>query len=448
MGAYKGALSPKSSKLLPKTSGAFPKPDMPKTVTPLTVQDCKNAAPGSKAFDGGGLYLEVARSGSRYWYLKYRHNGAERRMGIGPFPAIALPAARTARDEAKAHLRAGRDPQQQQRVVVASNQTAAANTYEAIARELHQLNPLTWQDAHREKWLAMQERHLFARIGSLPVTQITAPILLAPLRVVEQQGKHETATSLRQYASQTLRYAVQTGRAERDVSIDLRGAIRAPIQRSYGAVTDVEKLPELIRAVHAYHGRSITREALWLSALLFQRPGNLRGLQWDWVSFSKHVIVIPSAEMKRTLRAKVQGKPHEVPLSSQAVDCLQRLKNLSGGGKYVFPSERTGERPMSDGTVNSALRRLGYSKEEMTAHGFRAMARTVLAEHHDIPESVLEELLGHGKPGPLGSAYDRTTWTRQRKEAMQAWGDFLDGFVTMPAKKATAKVVRLAGRAA
>ncbi|MBB3175903.1 phage integrase central domain-containing protein [Variovorax sp. Sphag1AA] len=398
---------------------------MPKTVTPLTARQCQAAKPG-KLFDGGGLYLETTTGGSRFWYMKYRHSGVERRHGIGPYPQCGLAEARAARDKAKALLRDGMDPQQQREVERESARTASVQTYEAIARELHERNPLGWQEAHREKWLAMQTRHLFPRIGGMPVAQITAPILLAPLTVVEAQGKHETATSLRQYASQTLRYAVQTGRAERDVSVDLRGAIRAPIQKSYGAVTDVERLPELIRAIHGYHGRAITREALLLSALLFQRPGNIRGLQWAWINFDKETISIPSHEMKRTLRAKVQGKPHVIPLSPQAIECLRRLENLTGGGVYVFPSERTGERPMSDGTVNAALRRLGYSKDEMTAHGFRAMARTVLAEHHNIPEAVLEELLGHGKANPLGSAYDRTTWTKQRIEAMRVWGAYLD----------------------
>ncbi|MEJ8847691.1 tyrosine-type recombinase/integrase [Variovorax rhizosphaerae] len=415
---------------------------MPKQIAPLTAAQCKSATTG-KHFDGGGLFLEVAKSGARYWYMKYRHAGSERRYGIGAYPAVSLSDARAERERAKAVLRDGHDPQQQREVQRAKAQVSAVTTFEGIAREFHERNPLAWQDAHRRKWLEMQERHLFPRIGGLPVAQITAPILLAPLIVVEQQGKHETATSLRQYASQTLRYAVQTGRAERDVSVDLRGAIRAPIQRSYGAVTAVEELPELIRALSAYHGRSLTREALWLSVLLFQRPGNLRGLQWDWVDFEKQIIVIPSGEMKRTLRAKVQGKAHEVPLSAQAIECLRRLENLSGRGKYVFPSERTGERPMSDGTVNGALRRLGYSGQEATAHGFRATARTVLAEHHDIPEAVLEELLGHGKPGPLGSAYDRTQWTKQRREAMTIWGNYLEK-LAKPAPPRASRVVRMA----
>jgi len=416
---------------------------MPKQIAPLTAKQC-DAAPQGKHFDGGGLFLEVNANGARYWYLKYRYGGGERRYGIGPYPAVKLPDARAARERAKALLRDGHDPQQQRKVERERARVSAVNTYEGIAREYHERNPLAWQTAHRDKWLAMQARHLFPRIGGLPVTQITAPILLAPLVIVEKRGMHETATSLRQYASQVLRYAVQTGRAERDVSVDLRGAIRAPIQKSYGAVTEVEHLPELIRAIDCYHGRSLTREALWLSALLFQRPGNLRGLQWDWVSFDKQTIAIPSAEMKRTLRAKIQGKSHIVPLSAQAIQCLRRLENMTGGGKYVFPSERTGERPMSDGTVNAALRRLGYSKEQMTAHGFRAVARTVLAEHHDIPEAVLEELLGHGKANALGGAYDRTTWVTQCREAMKVWGNYLEGLAApaMASVKAV-KVVRI-----
>lgn len=425
---------------------------MAKLIRPLTDAVCRNTkatdpATGKpavrKVYDGQGLYLQCNPTGSKLWRLKYQSpEGKERTLALGAFPEVSLTDAREKRVEARKMLAQQQDPVRQRKLDRMTAATRAANTYELVARELHERNPLDWQEAHREKWLAMQANHLFPKIGRLPVADITAPVLLAPLMAIDKLGRHETATSLRQYAGQVLRYAVQTGRAERDISGDLRGAIRTPIQRNYAAVTSVDELPGLLRAIHSYSGTAITREALWLSALLFQRPGNLRALRWTWVDLDAQTITIPSLEMKRSLRAKVQGKPHIVPLSSQAVECLQRLEHLTGSGVYVFPSARTGERPMSDGTVNAALQRLGY-KDQMTAHGFRAMARTVLAEHHDIPEAVLEELLGHGKPGPLGSAYDRATWDKQRKAAMTVWGNYLEGLTKPKPRAKLQKVVRI-----
>ncbi|SFL87471.1 integrase arm-type DNA-binding domain-containing protein [Variovorax sp. OV329] len=430
---------------------------MPKIVRPLTDKEVKAATyalhaehghpVAKKLFDGGGLYLEASPNGRKTWNLKYRVAGTERRITLGTYPGMGLAEARKRREEAKELVRDGHDPVQKRQLERVRAETASATTYEGIAREMHELNPLNWQAAHKKKWLAMQVRHIFPRLGRLPITAITAKVLHVPLQAVEHTGKLETATSLRQYAGQVFDYAVRTERATANPATSLRRAMKAPIQRGYAAITDVERLPDLVRAIHGYHGRVLTKEALWLAALLFQRPGNLRGLQWEWIDFGAQQLVIPSAEMKRTLRAKVQGADHIVPLSAQAIECLKRLQSLSGHGKYVFPSERTGERPMSDGTVNSALRRLGYSKEEMTGHGFRAMARTVLAEHHDIPEAVLEELLGHGKTGPLGSAYDRTQWRKQRREAMATWGAYLEGLTNEP-KADKAKVVRMSRKAA
>ena len=217
-----------------------------------------------------------------------------------------------------------------------------------------------------------------------------------------------------------------TGRCVNDPAHALRGALQAVIVKHMGAVLEPKQAGELLRAIEAYHGHPTTREALILSALIFQRPGNIRQMEWTWIDFDSAMLAIPSKDMKRTKQSKINGRPHLVPLAPQAVASLKRMQPLSGHGRYVFPSLLTGERPMSDNTVNTALRRMGYDNTEMTAHGFRAMARTILGEHLDTDGEVIEAQLAHGKSGPLGSAYDRTTYMAQRRKMMTDWADYLD----------------------
>lgn len=273
------------------------------------------------------------------------------------------------------------------------------------------------------------------------MADITAPLLLDTLRKVEARGKNETAHSLRQYAGQVFRYGIATGRCAHDPAHALRGALQAVLVRHMAAVLEPKQAGELLRAIDAYHGHPTTREALILSALLFQRPGNIRQMEWKWVDLEDALLTIPASSMKRTKQGKINGKPHLVPLPPQAIECLKRMHALSGHGRYVFPSLLTGERPMSDNTVNTALRRMGYSNTEMTAHGFRAMARTILGEHLEADPEVVEAQLAHGKSGPLGSAYDRTTYMAQRRKMMTAWANYLDKLragVTVVSLKPTA----------
>jgi integrase len=222
------------------------------------------------------------------------------------------------------------------------------------------------------------------------------------------------------------RYGIATGRCSHDPAHALRGALQAVIVKHMGAILEPNRAGELLRAIDAYHGHPTTREALLLSALLFQRPGNIRQMEWAWLDLDAALLTIPAASMKRTKQDKLNGKPHLVPLAQQAVACIKRMQPLTGHGRYVFPSLLTGERPMSDNTVNTALRRMGYSNSEMTAHGFRAMARTILGEHLDTDADVIEAQLAHGKSGPLGAAYDRTTYMAQRRKMMTDWADYLD----------------------
>lgn len=397
----------------------------------LTEIACKNATcptdrPRARFADAGGLYLEVAASGSKRWFWKYRFDGKEKRLAIGGYPDIKLRAAREARDDARRLHRQGTDPTQRRQLNRAMARVNAATTFEKVAREFHVMKVKEWSEAHSTKWIRLQESNLFPWVGTLPLADVTAPLLLETLRRVETRGKNETAHTLRQYAGQVFRYGIATGRCTQDPAHALRGALQAVIVKHMAAVLEPAKAGELLRAIDTYNGHPTTREALVLSALLFQRPGNIRQMEWTWIDFDGAMLTIPAASMKRAKQAKINGKPHLVPLAPQAVAALKRMRVLSGHGRYVFPSLLTGERPMSDNTVNTALRRMGYSKDDMTAHGFRAMARTILGEHLEVDDDVIESQLAHGKAGPLGTAYDRTTYVAQRRKMMATWADYLD----------------------
>lgn len=397
----------------------------------LTEIACKAATCPAKKnrarfADSGGLYLEVSGTGSKRWFWKYRFDTKEKRLALGGYPAVKLKQARADRDKARVLQRHGTDPSQQRQLDRATSRTSAANTYEKVAREFHQVKAREWSEAHGTKWLRLQESNLFPWIGSLPLADITAPLLLDTLRKVEGRGKNETARSLRQYAGVVFRYGVATGRCAHDPAHALRGALQSVIVKHMAAVLEPSQAGGLLRAIDNYSGQPTTREALVLSALLFQRPGNIRQMEWTWVDWGNAMLTIPAASMKRTKLGKINGKPHLVPLAPQAIACLRRVQPLTGHGRYVFPSMLTGERPMSDNTVNTALRRMGFTNSEMTAHGFRAMARTIMGEHLDVDSETIEAQLAHGKAGPLGTAYDRTTYMAQRRAMMNTWADYLD----------------------
>lgn len=387
---------------------------------------CPPDKPRARFADSGGLYLEVTPNASKRWFWKYRFDGKEKRLALGSYPSVKLKEARSARDDARKVLQQGTDPSQKRQLDKATARVSAANTYELVAREFLAIKTKEWSEAHSVKWIRLQEANLFPWIGSLPLADISAPLLLDTLRRVEARGKNETAHSLRQYAGQVFRYGIATGRCSNDPAHALHGALQSVMVKHMAAVLEPKQAGELLRAIDAYHGHPTTREALILSALLFQRPGNIRQMEWAWVDLDGGMLTIPAASMKRTKLGKMNGKPHLVPLAPQAVECLKRMQVLSGAGRYVFPSLLTGERPMSDNTVNTALRRMGYTNSEMTAHGFRAMARTILGEHLETDPEVIEAQLAHGKSGPLGSAYDRTTYMAQRRKMMQTWADYLD----------------------
>lgn len=263
-------------------------------------------------------------------------------------------------------------------------------------------------------------------LGKLPLSQIGAPMLLQTLRRVEARGARELPHSLLESCGQVFRYGVATGRCERTPTSDLRGALRPVLTRHVSAFVEPDQIGDLMRAIDGYQGQPVTRAALVLSALLFQRPGNIRQMAWAELDLENRVWAIPSAKMKRTKLDKINGRPHWVPLAPQTVDVLRGLQPLTGGGQYVFPSLITPKKPMSENTVRVALRRLGFDNDTMTPHGFRAMARTVLVERLNVAPDVIEAQLVHGKSGPLGAGYDRAEFMEQRRAMMQAWADHLD----------------------
>lgn len=414
----------------------------------LTDIACKKAScPTDKKrarhTDSGNLYLEVsANNKTRRWFWKFSFGGKEKRLALGSYPTVSLKAARLARDAARKVHQDGIDPVQRRQLDKLSNQATAAVTFEAVARAFHKVKAPSWSPSYSKRWISLMEKDAFPWLGKLPLSAITAPILLHVLRRVEARGAHESAHTLLQWCGQTFRYGIVTGGCERNPAPDLQGALVAIGTRHMSAVVEPSKAGELMRAMDSYAGQPVTRAALVLSALLFQRPGNIRHMRWCDVNLEgKGLWTIPAADMKRTLDGKLNGQPHLVPLARQAVTLLEDLRPLTGYGEYVFPSMLGGKRPMSDNTVRTALRRMGYAPDEMSAHGFRAMARTIMVERLGVDEEVIEVQLAHGKKGPLGKAYNRAEYVEQRRGMMQVWADHLD------ALRAGGEVVALKKRA-
>jgi integrase len=409
----------------------------------LTDPACKNATcPPDKArvrlADAGGLYLEITPSSSKRWFVKYRFGGKEKRLALGSYPGVTLKQAREGRDLARKAREGGADPVQVRQAEKLTKAATGATTFEMVAREFHGIKAAGWSDGHAVKWLRMNELYLFPHIGSLPLSTIKAPSLLATLRKAEAKGILSTAQDLQQMAGQVFRYGIQTGYCEHNPAGDLKGALKPHIAKHFAAVLDPREAGGLLRSIDGYTGQPTTLAALKLASMLFQRPGNIRAMEWAWVDLEGAMLTIPPSDMKRTKQEKVNGKPHLVPLATQAVRILRVVHQLTGAGRYVFPGARDRAKPMSDGTINAALRRLDFGNDDHVAHGFRAMARTMIAERiPGIPADMVEAQLGHGKTGPLGSAYDRAEYMVQRRQMMQTWADYLD------ALRAGAEVIEL-----
>jgi len=395
---------------------------MPKRIMPLTdmkVLKAKSQGKQVTLFDGGGLYLLVTPSGGKLWRFKYRFEGTEKLLALGPYPEISLVEARARRDEARRQIAHGIDPAGVRKAMKQA-ETVETETFEVIAREWHTKFTPTWSTTHAATMMARMERDLFPWIGSRPIKEIKAPELLTLLRRVESRGALETAHRIRTIAGQVLRYAVATGRAERDCSGDLKGALPQPGEHHHAAITDPKEVAPLLRAIDGYQGGFVVKCALRLAPMFFVRPGELRQAEWAEIDLDEGAWNIPAHKMK-------MKQPHIVPLCAQAVAILTELKQFTGASRYVFPSGRSFARSMSNNTVNAALRRMGYDKDTMTGHGFRAMARTILDEVLQVRPDYIEHQLAHAVRDPNGRAYNRTAHLEGRREMMQTWADYLDG---------------------
>lgn len=401
---------------------------MPTNVlTDKTIRAAKPADKPTRLFDGGGLYLEVSPTGSKLWRLKYRFAGKEKRLAIGIYPTVTLQEARQRRDRARKLLASGADPGEAKKAEKVGQRSLESGSFEAVAREWHSTVHVHKVTAgHADRTLVRLENDIFPWLGRRPIASVEAPELLAALRKIEARGAIETAHRAKDACGQVFRYGIATGRCERNPAADLRDALRPVPTRHHAAIVDPKKGGDLLRDMMRYSGQPVTRAALSLSALLLLRPGELRQMQWTWIDFDGATLTIPAALMKRKRAEKLNGLPHVVPLAPQALAVLNELLPLTGSKRYVFPSLHTGERPMSENTVNMALRRMGYDREVMTAHGFRAMARTMIAERLGIEPEVIEAQLAHAVNGPLGRAYDRTQFIDQRRQMMARWADYID----------------------
>jgi integrase len=395
---------------------------MPKRILPLSDVKVRNAKPQGKEFklfDGDGLFLLVTPSGGKLWRFKYRFAGKEKLLTFGTYPEISLVDARQQKEDARKLIANGVDPGDIKKAQRAANVTET-ETFEVIAREWHSKFSGSWSATHAETTLNRLKLDVFPVMGARPIAEIKAPELLAMLRRIESRGALETAHRVRTICGQIFRYALATGRAERDPAADLKGALPPYKKGHLAAITDPKEVAPLLRAIDGYSGSFVVKCALQLAPLFFVRPGELRKAEWSEVDLDAAEWNIPAERMKMKVA-------HLVPLSEQAIKILVELKALTGNSRYLFPSGRSFARPMSDNAINAALRRMGFDKDEMTGHGFRAMARTILDEVLQIRPDYIEHQLAHAVRDPNGRAYNRTAHVAERRKMMQIWADYLDG---------------------
>ena len=389
---------------------------------PLSDVAIRKAKPSDKTrrlFDGQGMYLEIAPTGGKWWRLKYRVLGKEKRISLGTYPDTTLAAAREKRDAIRRQLAVGIDPGTHRKEARQASVERASNSFEVIAREWVCKRSKVWGDSHRTKTVAWLECDLFPWLGARPIGEITAKELLATIKRVESRGAVDKAHRLLQHCGQIFRYAVAAGVAERNPAADLRDALATAQTKHRAAITEPKAIGGLMRAIDAYEGGLVVRCALRLAPLVFVRPGELRTAEWAEIDLDAAEWNIPGSKMK-------MREPHLVPLSAQAVQVLTEIQALTGRGRYVFPSARSPRRPMSDNAVLSALRIMGFPKDVMSGHGFRAMARTVLDEILGFRTDHIEQQLAHAVKDPTGRAYNRTKHLAERRVMMQKWADYLE----------------------
>ncbi len=393
---------------------------------PLTDVKVRNAKPGEKQkklSDSDGMYLLLTPQGGKCWRLKYRFNGKEKVLALGTYPEVSLAEAREKRDIARKQVAAGIDPGEVRKAQKAAKVAGYENSFEMVAREWHGKFAKTWSKVHADTIMDRLTKEIFPWLGNLPVDEIKAPELLKVLRRMESRGALDTAHRVRNHCSNVFRYAIATGRADRDPAADLRGALPPVKYGHMAAPTDPKDIAPLLRAIDGFQGSFVVKCAMQLAPMLFVRPGELRAAEWSEIDLDAAEWNIPAERMKMKVA-------HLVPLSQQALEILKALHPLTGNSKYVFPCHRSPLRCMSENAVNAGLRRLGFEKSEITGHGFRAMARTILDEVLQVRPDFIEHQLAHAVKDPNGRAYNRTAHLVERRKMMQTWSDYLDGLKT------------------
>lgn len=404
-----------------------------------TIRNIKPGDPRKRLSDGEGLYLLLfVKGGAHGWRLDYTIHGKRKTLSLGTYPDTGLKLAREKAEHGRQLVAAGADPSDRRKAIKAQHaQTREASereasglptagSFEEVAREWFDTRRGDWAASYGDKILRRLEVDIFPWLGREPAGNITPPQLLEVLRRIEGRGVIETAHRALENCGQVFRYAVATGRAVSNPARDLKDALRKPVVKHFPAITDPVRLGELLRACYGYAGSHVVRAALRLVPLTLLRPGELRHAQWAEFDLDAAVWVVPAERMKREKTGKLTGKPHIVPLPLQALEILRELRIVTGGGAYVFRGERHHDRPMSENTVNAALRAMGFGADEVVGHGFRATARTMMAERLGLPEAVIDAQLAHAVPDSLGRAYNRTQFETQRREMMQTWADYLD----------------------
>lgn len=398
-------------------------------LTDTAIKAAKPADKPVKMTDGDGLYLLIHPNGGKWWRFDYRFDGKRKTLSMGVYPEVSLRDARDRRDDARRKIANQIDPGEHRKANKNARADAVANSFETVAREWFAKMLATWTPDHADKIIKRLERDVFPWMGDKPIADLSAPAVLTTIRRIEARGRLETAHRALQNCGQVFRYAVATGRAERDPTGDLRGALPPTREKHMAAITDPVEVGALLRAIDAFRGTLIVQSALKLSALVFVRPGELRQAEWAEIDLDKGEWNIPASRMKGWARKGITT-PHLVPLAPQAVAILRDLQPLTGRGVHVFAG-RDPKKPMSNAAVNAALRRMGYdTKTEMTGHGFRAMARTILHEELGVDREAIEHQLAHAVPDALGTAYNRTKFIKERRTMMQLWADYLDKLKT------------------
>ncbi len=387
----------------------------------LTDVAAKQALPKDKDYKLSvekGLYLLVKTNGAKYWRMKYRFAGKEKTLALGVYPEVSLKTAKLECEKARVKLANGIDPSQIKQTQKSLLRETHANSFQSVATDWYELTKPRWTDTTANKQLWLLEKNLFPWIGSVPLAELKPTHILKALRRIESRGAIETAHRAKQVAGQVFRYGVASGLIESDPTRDLSGALAPKKTRHHPAITDPMEVGKLLRDIDRYRGTYIVRALLAITPLVFQRPGEIRRMEWKEIDFDKGLWEIPASKMK-------MKEPHIVPLCSQAIAILKDIQPLTAWGDYVFPNERSRKTPVSDGTINKALRNLGYTSDKLTGHGFRAMGRTMLDEILEFPPHLIEQQISHAVRDPLGRAYNRTSHLPQRIKMMQAWGDYL-----------------------